>query len=736
MATEYQDLGVGVTLIDNASDQITRIKRQIDEFGGQQTDRMKSWARTAASMLPRLRGLGSGFSRVNTAADGMTRSLPDLQKWAGSFDSASESRLKQAISAAAENQKSFTGQLRRMRNLQRQTSISIATQKEINKALYLSGLTDDEIAEVMGSMADASVKVLDPLNDIMRDLQNQMGGTEEWKETTRVFYENFHKLAEQGDYEGMFNLANKYIKDVEELSKDQTPQEIAQARHDAWEAIYGPRAADILSRIDAPEVKHATDQQKKDWARRAEIAEQMEQYQHDINDAWRRIKEAAAKLSSEQYLDLLNKGMELTADLVEKLSKSIISILGNLAKLKIKLPTVPLSNWSTMSNLLLQYWYKKLFGGGAKKMSYAGEGDNGDARLWRASFDESVDDLRDDTRQSDLLVEQIKQLYDYLREMRTTMRGETPAGGAGGGEPPRVVALAEGGVVEKPTNALVGEKGPEAVVPLGRQGGGGVVNKPTLTQLGLRGPEAVVPLNRQMIQTPWGEHPQETRLRQFAVPAGASSDQADRPGRYQGKVSLGGETFNYASGGAGRGSIPYGEFPINVGKGDIGTKGQKIGSVATLGGQYGTIQDPKYPKQARTGVQIHPLQTHGDTSRTLDRLNTEGCFGVPPQDWPRFKEALLREAGQHPEGLNLTIGRDGMAQIAPRPERSALDWPMGREISPMSGRADIDVRIKTREEEPQVRSTASGSGMFEGGMTLNRERGAPQARQQTEAGAD
>src|SRR5690606_36834166 len=40
--------------------------------------------------------------------------------------------------------------------------------------------------------------------------------------------------------------------------------------------------------------------------------------------------------------------------------------------------------------------------------------------------------------------------------------------------PPRVPAVADGGSVARPTRALVGGAGPEAVVPLGRGGVGGV----------------------------------------------------------------------------------------------------------------------------------------------------------------------------------------------------------------------------------------------------------------------
>jgi hypothetical protein len=39
---------------------------------------------------------------------------------------------------------------------------------------------------------------------------------------------------------------------------------------------------------------------------------------------------------------------------------------------------------------------------------------------------------------------------------------------------PQIPKLAEGGIVRSPTLAMIGERGPEAVVPLGRGGAGGI----------------------------------------------------------------------------------------------------------------------------------------------------------------------------------------------------------------------------------------------------------------------
>jgi hypothetical protein len=62
---------------------------------------------------------------------------------------------------------------------------------------------------------------------------------------------------------------------------------------------------------------------------------------------------------------------------------------------------------------------------------------------------------------------------------------------------PPIPTLAKGGIVTRPTLAMLGESGPEAVIPLGR----GIEMPqipeiPTLAMLGERGPEGVVPLGR------------------------------------------------------------------------------------------------------------------------------------------------------------------------------------------------------------------------------------------------
>jgi hypothetical protein len=143
---------------------------------------------------------------------------------------------------------------------------------------------------------------------------------------------------------------------------------------------------------------------------------------------------------------------------------------------------------------------------------------------------------------------------------------------------------------------------------------------------------------------------------------GSAPDQSDRPYKIGGKVTVGGQEFTWGSGGAKRGSLPYGDFPVNIGDPQMGPWGRTHGAIATIGGAGGVIDDPKYPGRPRAGIEIHP-----GSGATLDRLYSEGCFAVPRQQWPAFKRALLEQAKNGP--LMLHVGRNGRAEILSR-----QDW--------------------------------------------------------------
>jgi hypothetical protein len=200
---------------------------------------------------------------------------------------------------------------------------------------------------------------------------------------------------------------------------------------------------------------------------------------------------------------------------------------------------------------------------------------------------------------------------------------------------------------------------------------------------------------------------------------GADPNQRGRPNYIGGEVTIDGKKFHWGSGGAGRGSIPWGDYPINVGPGaGIGPWGQSHGSIATIGKPGGVIDDPRYPGNPRTGIQIHT-----GSGSYLDHLYTLGCFKVSRAEWPAFKKALLEKAGHGP--MMLHIGRDGIATITTRGERGKPDMakppepptkPREKLHDPRTQSAafkgDATVRIDVNGLPRGSRMAASSSGIF------------------------
>lgn len=155
-------------------------------------------------------------------------------------------------------------------------------------------------------------------------------------------------------------------------------------------------------------------------------------------------------------------------------------------------------------------------------------------------------------------------------------------------------------------------------------------------------------------------------------------DQAGRPagpgkqGRLTGNISLGGKQYPYASGGARTPSVPYGEYPITPGLEGPKIRNRPGGGFAVAGNTPG-IQDPLL-NRLRTGIAIHAT-----SSNDLDRMMTEGCFGVRKEDWPEFKRSLQEKMAREGQ-LTITLGQDGNAQIRSRLDKSFEDHAEDRRV--------------------------------------------------------
>jgi hypothetical protein len=154
-------------------------------------------------------------------------------------------------------------------------------------------------------------------------------------------------------------------------------------------------------------------------------------------------------------------------------------------------------------------------------------------------------------------------------------------------------------------------------------------------------------------------------------------NQAGRPvgpgmqGRLTGNISLGGKQYPYASGGWKTPSVPYGEFPITPGQEGSKIRGRPGGGVSVAGSTG--IFDPLL-KRMRTGIALHAT-----SSNDLDRMMTEGCFGVRKEDWPEFKRVLQEKMAREGQ-LTITLGEDGNAKIRSRLDKSFEDHAEDRRV--------------------------------------------------------
>jgi hypothetical protein len=130
-------------------------------------------------------------------------------------------------------------------------------------------------------------------------------------------------------------------------------------------------------------------------------------------------------------------------------------------------------------------------------------------------------------------------------------------------------------------------------------------------------------------------------------------DQQNRPYHTGGTITGLEHNYIYGSGGAKRGSAPYGDW-------NIWTTKHMYKNEQTVGiGERGNImRDPKYPGNPRTGILIHP-SNHGTT---VNNILTEGCLGIPRKYWGQFHKDLEDKVAKDGPQV-ISIHRDGSADI-------------------------------------------------------------------------
>lgn len=161
------------------------------------------------------------------------------------------------------------------------------------------------------------------------------------------------------------------------------------------------------------------------------------------------------------------------------------------------------------------------------------------------------------------------------------------------------------------------------------------------------------------------------------------------PLRYQGKLRVGDETFDYASGSErmGRGSSPFGEHPItSFDTHALGGRG---------GGAFRTedVYDPQTGDR-RGAVEIH--MSHQDD---VSRIETHGCFGIPQSQWGGAKRSIMQYMKEH-GGATLRVFPNGNAEIVPR--KSPIANYADSKPAPESPRSELLNRSSSAPRSPLV----------------------------------
>jgi hypothetical protein len=153
--------------------------------------------------------------------------------------------------------------------------------------------------------------------------------------------------------------------------------------------------------------------------------------------------------------------------------------------------------------------------------------------------------------------------------------------------------------------------------------------------------------------------------RQRAMAAGPAVA-GRRPYHYGGALHMGDKDYTFGTGGGGRGSMPYGDWPITPGA--EGPWGRAHGAIGLNQNQ---MNDPLLGNMRR-GIEIH-----SSSGETVDRILTSGCLGIPKSQWPAFKRNLRQQIEQHGP-MRLSIGPGGAAIVPLGDKTVAMGQSIGK----------------------------------------------------------
>ncbi len=144
-----------------------------------------------------------------------------------------------------------------------------------------------------------------------------------------------------------------------------------------------------------------------------------------------------------------------------------------------------------------------------------------------------------------------------------------------------------------------------------------------------------------------------------------------RPYRIVGTIKIAGLEFDFGSGGHGRGSIPYGDYPVTTDPKELGGWGRRHGALGLA--HNDGIYDPQIG-DTREGIEIHAAR----------HLASAGCIAI--KEFDKAKHAILHMISE--TGAAFLHIWPGIASITPTRAEAAPVIYLAQRIADEEHRSD------------------------------------------------
>jgi GH24 family phage-related lysozyme (muramidase) len=411
MASETDELRLTVTLVDNASEGVKKIEQSLKSLsGGQNATAFQQMRKHTEELQRQVRPLSEDFKKAGESVLPFVRGIGGAATGMLAFGYAAE----KGLDALAK----YSGELVKLNQLSIQTGTGAATLKSMREQMEQWGLSAGQVARNTQGLAQSMYQMTLVMSPMRQKLLEGLRG--EPLQAMQEFLAESKRLAESGDMTAYANHAEeglaKITKSMEAAGLSQ--QRIAERRKQFGETL-GIPDLNLLNRFQAVTAEEEKAQKARDEAAQKYLAltTQIGQEWKKITDAWfNQAITSSPLMESLKWIDEKMQAYLGYLDKVDKINKEHPAATG-------------------LQSL----------------------------NPWNKQNEEHYKALGKETG-----VDTSNPLLEWWKG-----RHVAPGGGGGGWGDKEIPHMQHGGIVSRATLAMIGEGGPEAVIPLGALGGGG-----------------------------------------------------------------------------------------------------------------------------------------------------------------------------------------------------------------------------------------------------------------------